>query len=179
MQSVRRIAEQGWRSVTGFLRARRGMAAVEFALIATPFFGLLIAILETGIVFFAQEMLQTATTNAGRLIMTGQAQTQSLSATQFKNDVCAQATLLDCARVSVNVQTFSTFSAMTQQNPVNNGKIDSTKLNFVMGGPGDIVLVQVFYDWPLVTGPLNFDLSNLGNGDRLLVATAVFRNEPY
>ena len=36
-----------------FRRDRRGSAAVEFALIATPFFALLFAIIETSIVFFA------------------------------------------------------------------------------------------------------------------------------
>jgi hypothetical protein len=28
-------------------------------------------------------------------------------------------------------------------------------------------------------GPLGFDLSTLSNGDRLLIATAVFKTEPY
>jgi len=47
------------------------------------------------------------------------------------------------------------------------------------GNPGDIVVVQVMYQWPVVLGPLGFNLSNVGNGNRLLVSTAVFKNEPY
>ena len=59
--------------------------------VAAPFFALLIAILETALVFFAQQVLQTATTQAARLIMTGQAQSGSLTATQFKQDICNDA----------------------------------------------------------------------------------------
>jgi hypothetical protein len=52
-------------------------------------------------------------------------------------------------------------------------------MNYSAGNPGDIVLVQVFYQWPIYLGPLNFTLANLGANTRLLVGTAVFRNEPY
>ena len=45
-----------------FRRNRRGSAAVEFALIATPFFALLFAIIETSIVFFAGQVLETGAT---------------------------------------------------------------------------------------------------------------------
>lgn len=41
------------------------------------------------------------------------------------------------------------------------------------------MVVQVMYQWPIVLGPLGFNLSNLSNGNRLLVSTAVFKNEPY
>ena len=51
--------------------------------------------------------------------------------------------------------------------------------NYNTGNPGDIVVVQVMYQWPVVLGPLSFTLANLSNGNRLLVSTAVFKNEPY
>ncbi len=45
---------------------------------------------------------------------------------------------------------------------------------------GDVVVVRAFYEWPLAKlFPKAIDLGNLQNGDRLLVATAVFRNEPF
>ena len=47
------------------------------------------------------------------------------------------------------------------------------------GNPGDIVVVKVMYQWPVFLGPLGFNLSNLGNGKRLLISTAAFKNEPY
>ena len=57
-----------------FRRNRRGSAAVEFALVAPLFFGLLFAIIELAMVFFASQVLETATQDSARMIMTGQAQ---------------------------------------------------------------------------------------------------------
>lgn len=168
------------RRAANFAADGRGATAVEFALVAAPFFALLIAILETCLVFLAQEVLQTATTQAARLIMTGQAQSQSLSAAQYKQQVCNDAAVLfSCSGIYVNVQTFSSFSSMQQLNPVQGGKFNSGGMNYSMGGPGDIVLVQVFYQWPVILGPLGFNLANMNGNNRLLTATAVFRNEPY
>ncbi|MDE2465908.1 MAG: pilus assembly protein [Alphaproteobacteria bacterium] len=163
-----------------FTKSTDGATAVEFALIAAPFFALLFAILETGLVFIAQQTLQTATTQTARMIMTGQAQTANMSAAQFQQALCTNATaLFSCSGLYVNVQTFSSFSTMTQMNPLQNGKFVSSNMNFTPGGPGDIVLVQAFYQWPVWLAPLGFDLSNMSGNSRLLMATAVFRNEPY
>jgi Flp pilus assembly protein TadG len=152
---------------------------VELALIAPAFLALLVAILETGVVFFTQQVLQTATTQAGRLILTGQAQSQSLTAAQFQQDVCDYAgALINCSNLYANVQTFST-SSMSMLNPVQSNNFQSSSLHYSLGGANDIVLVQVFYILPVVTAPLRFNLSNLSSNNRLLVATAVFRNEPY
>jgi hypothetical protein len=39
--------------------------------------------------------------------------------------------------------------------------------------------VRFYYEWPIYLSLLNNNLGNLSNGSRLLVATAVFRNEPF
>lgn len=63
----------------GFWTTRRASAAIEFAIVAPIFIGLLISVLETGIFFFAQNTLQAAAVQAGRLILTGQAQSSGLT----------------------------------------------------------------------------------------------------
>jgi hypothetical protein len=63
-------------------------------------------------------------------------------------------------------------------NPVNNGSFTAPN-NYSLGGPGDIVLVQIFYQLPTVSAPLGFTMANTSNGNALITATAVFRNEPY
>jgi Flp pilus assembly protein TadG len=162
-----------------FLRNKNGATAVEFALVALPFFALLYAVLETGLVFFAQEVLQTATTQASRAIMTGQAQTQNVSATTFQQSVCNAATsLFTCGSIYVNVQKFSSFTSASMMNPLSNGNFNNS-MTYNTGGPGDIVVVQTFYQWPVFLGPLGFNLTNMNGNYRLLQATAVFRNEPY
>ena len=47
------------------------------------------------------------------------------------------------------------------------------------GAAGDIVIIRVMYDWPVVGGPMALGLANQSNGTRLLVGTAVIKNEPY
>jgi Flp pilus assembly protein TadG len=161
------------------VRNADGISAIEFALVGPAFIALLVAILETGMVFFFQQLLQSATTQAARLIMTGQAQTQKLSSAQFLQDVCDDAgSLFNCANLSANVQTFTSFGGMTQSNPISSGTF-SAPATFTPGGPGDIVLVQVFYELPVTPAPLGFNVSNTSNGNAILVGTAVFRNEPY
>src|SRR5262245_27157195 len=86
----------GAKRVLGFAAARRligqqdGAAAVEFGLVAAPFLALIFAIMETAIVFFAGQALETAAADSARLIMTGQAQTAGYSESQFKTAVCGK-----------------------------------------------------------------------------------------
>jgi Flp pilus assembly protein TadG len=163
-----------------FLQAEDGVTAVEFALVAAPFFALLFAILETSLAFFAQQVLQTATTESARLIMTGTAQTNGMTAAQFQQAVCNNAVaLFSCGGVYVNVQKFNSFGSATQLNPLVAGNFNPALMNYTPGGPGDIVVVQVFYVWPVDPAPLGFSLSNMNGNNHLLVGTAVFRNEPY
>jgi len=142
----------------------------------------LFAIMETAIVFFAAQTLETAVAASSRLILTGQAQGQSFDAAAFKNAVCANIYgLFDCQNgVYVNVNTFTSFSNVTMLNPVDaQGNFQSNNFNYHPGGPGDIVVVQVFYQYPVYVSLLGFNLSNINGGKRLLAASAAFRNEPY
>src|SRR5215475_10340201 len=87
-----------------FGRNGRGSAAVEFALVAPVFFALLFAIIETALMFFASQVLETITQNSARMIFTGQAQTQAFTATQFKTFVCGQIpALFNCSNIYVDV----------------------------------------------------------------------------
>src|SRR4030081_1217221 len=91
-----------------FRRNRRGSAAVEFALVAPVFFALLFAIIETAIVFFASQVLETITQNSARMILTGQAQTAAYTQAQFQTYVCSQIpALFTCANVYVDVESYS------------------------------------------------------------------------
>jgi len=164
-----------------FVRQQDGVAAVEFAFVAVPFLALTFAILETALVFFAGQTLETAVTDAGRLIMTGQAQTNGWTKDDFKTQVCNRIFgLFDCVNgVYVDVQTYTSFAAVNQTPPVNNGVFDQSKMNFSPGAPGDIEVVTLYYQWPIYFSPFGIDLANLSNNKRLLIATAVFCNEPF
>ena len=163
-----------------FSRRDDGAAAVEFGMVAAPFLALMFAIMETALVFFASQTLETAVADSARLIMTGQAQSQSFDATAFKNSVCSKiGGLFNCqGGLYVDVKKYSSFGAVDNSPPTikPDGTIDTS---YNAGGPGDIVVVRLMYQWPVYASLLGFDLSNIGNNKRLLIATAAFRNEPY
>jgi hypothetical protein len=81
----------------------------------------------------------------------------------------------------IDVQTVSSFSSSSTAAPTltfnAQGKVTNT-WQYNPGGPGQIVVVRVMYQWPVFLGPLGFTLSNLSNGNRLIMASAAFQNEP-
>lgn len=160
---------------------RRGATAVEFAMIAAPFLALLLGIIQTGLVFFAGQVLETRVADAARLILTGQAQTQGFDATEFKRAICDpdRDFLFDCGKLMLDVRSYKAFDEVDSSIPIQDGKITLDKERYDDGGPGDIVVVKALYEWPLVEAKFGVKLSNLDSGNRLLMATAAFRNEPY
>jgi len=163
-----------------FRRSRRGSTAVEFALVAPMFFALLFAILETAMVFFAGQVLETMTQEGARMIMTGQAQTAGYAQADFKNYVCNQISILfSCANINVDVQSYSTFSSVVIPSQIDaNGCFVGTN-RYNPGGPSQIVVVQLSYQWPLLVTGLGYNISNLCGSKRLLSAAAAFQTEPY
>ena len=176
------------RVVRRFARHQKGAAAIEFALVATPFLALLFAIIESALVFYAGQVLETAATDTGRMIMTGQG--ASWTVADFQKQLCGTAqnptainSLFNCQKIAISVQNYNTsFADATTGDaappPVANGNIDPTTMPFSPGGPNCIVAVQLYYQWPIYVSLLSDSLANFGS-DRLLVATSVFRNEPY
>jgi|SRR4051794_15337612 Flp pilus assembly protein TadG len=180
-RKIRRLARRV--SPRRFMRRQDGAVAVEFGLILLPFLALMFGIMETALVFFADQTLETAVADSARLIMTGQAQTQSLNQTTFKNAVCSRIYgLFNCQTgVYVDVQTYSSFGSITNTPPLDsNQNLVTSNFVYQPGGPGDIVVVRLYYQWPIYVSLMNLsNLSNMSNHNRLLVATAAFRNEPY
>lgn len=169
------------RLIHRFLKNRRGAAAVEFAMIMTPLFALILVSLQTGIVFFEGQALQTAASMAARQILTGTAQTGNLTQTQFKTKVCGFAATFNCSKLMVDVQSAPAFTSITTT-PItltySAGNVTNV-WSYNPGNPGDIVIVRLLYNWPIFGGPLAIGLANQPGNKYLLVGTAVFKNEPY
>ena len=187
--AVQRLLRGRSPSAQNFVRCCNGATAVEFALVATPFIALLVAILQTVMVFFAQRMLDEVTEEASRYIMTGQAQTGNVTKAGFGTYLCTSTntsslvgTLFNCNNIMINVQNYPLCTGVVTTTPTitydSHGNVTNT-WSYNTGNPGDCVVVEVMYQWPVVLGPLNFNLGNLSNGNRLLMSVAVFANEPY
>jgi Flp pilus assembly protein TadG len=169
------------RTIRRLIRREDGVAAVEFGMVAAPFLALMFAILETGLVFFAEQTLETVATDSARLIMTGQAQNQGMQAGDFATAVCNKVVaMFNCANMMIDVQTCTTFATCNTTLPVDsNGNVQNAGFGFNPGGAGDIVVMRLMYPWPVWMNLLGFSLSNMSGGKRLLMATVAFRNEPF
>jgi len=171
-----------------FIKDRRGATAVEFAIVATPFLALIVALIQTFMVFFAQSHLEAVVQQASRQIQTGQTQTSTTgdttaqAQTAFHQTVCSQvAILFSCSGLMVDVQVATSWSTANTSTPTLTYDAQGNVTNvwqYNPGNAGDIVVVRVMYLWPVFLGPLGFTLSNQPNGSRLLMATAAFQNEP-
>jgi Flp pilus assembly protein TadG len=162
-----------------FRRNRRASAALEFALVAPVFFALLFAIIETALMFFANQVLETITQDSARMIFTGQAQNASYTQAQFATYVCSQIpALFSCNNVWIDVESSSAASGVNNNNCVDaSGNFVSAQ--YKPGGPSDVVVVQLCYKWPIFVTGLGYNIANLPGSKRLLTASAAFRNEPY
>ncbi len=165
------------------MRRESGVTLVEFAIVAVPFFLLIFGILQVGFIFWGSYELENATEDAARQIRTGQVAAANMDAAGFKALVCGQVALLgQCsAKLQLDVRSFSNFSQIASNQPApldGNGNLQ-TNYTWNPGGPNSIVLVSTFYEWPLFDGFSSSVLSNMGNGDRLLRASAAFKNEAW
>jgi Flp pilus assembly protein TadG len=175
------------RLVRRLLRRDDGTAAVEFGLVVIPFMGLLFAIIEVGLVFFAGQVMETAVADASRLILTGQADSGGYNATTFKTQVCNRLmAMFTCGKINVDVRKASSFSTANFSRPLvpdplhpGQFKVDTSSFGYQSSAPGEIVVVRVVYEWPTFVHGLGLNLSTLSNGNRLLMSAAAFRNEPY
>jgi Flp pilus assembly protein TadG len=171
-------------AIRRFRRNRRGSAAVEFALIAPVFFALLFAIIETGLLFFAGQVLETGTQDSARLMYTHQAYDTGMDETAFKTDLCNRvAVLFNCtgnlANLSVDVQYYAPGTAINLTDPIVSGSLTGP-FTYQVPPPAsaNTVVVRVFYQWPLYVTGLGYNIANLNGGKRLLAATAAFHVEP-
>ncbi len=166
--------------VRSLLRASDGSAAVEFGMVALPFVLMMFAILELGLVFVTDSVLENATIETGRLVRTGRASAQSMTAGTFKDSLCGRMSIFapDCqARAKVDVRVIPQF-ATTPPDPMAGGTFNDGALTYSNGAPGDLVLVRVWYRQPLMTTFLSQGLSRMNDGAAMLTATTAFRNEP-
>jgi len=181
------------RGARAFGRNDSGVTAVEFGILALPFFTIILAIVETALVFLAGQVLDSAVNDSSRLIRTGQAQTSTpaYTAETYREAICdGLYNMFDCDladdKLRVSVTVISDFGAAALGYPLKTGedckedKCDWTLADeYKPGKGGEVVLVQAYYKWPTVVNLPGFNFQTLPDGTRLLGASRVFRNEPF
>ena len=175
-----------------------GSVAIEFSMIAPVFLMIMMATIETGVIFFAQTGLQNAVNDTARLVKTGQSACFSkdnnnnclgMTADQFRKRICDSVkTLLKTCEKDANgnsdlqfdVKSYAGgFGGMSNGSPLNGAGQLPNLTDFDTGNACDVVLVRAFYRWPVFTPGLSFFLANMNGQNHLLATAAAFRNEPY
>ena len=166
-----------------FWRDETAATAVEMGLVAAPFLTLIMAGVQLGLVYLSQAALELATEKSARLVLTGTEQAAGATQQQFLALVCTKlpAMLNNCANLMVDAQVYTGFSSANTATPTITYNVNGTVSNqwqYNLGGANSIVVMRVMYLLPVMSA-LTFGVGNQPNGTRLLMATAVFKNEPY
>lgn len=171
-----------FRGFGAFKRDVSATTAVEFALLAFPFFMTLLGIFDISTMYFASTTLEKGTYAVARKVKTGEVVANSMTAQQFKQELCDEVSgMLACdQRLQVDVRTFQQFNQANLPPPLNpDGTIDNSQFQFNPGNAGDVVLVRTFYVWSVATPFWGQLFSNMAGGTFLMQAAAAFRNEPF
>ena len=171
------------------LRDSAGTAALEFALVAIPFFFFVFAILGTSLYFFANNALDRGVQTAARKIRTGEATQSGSSIGDFRKSVCDEAgTGIDCNKLRVLIQNDASWANITPQGCLdgNNEMVNSTGsieelVSDYSGDASFVALITVCYEWDLAKtfSFLQLGKGSNGSGPAVMQATTAFRIEPH
>ncbi|WDI29996.1 pilus assembly protein [Hyphococcus flavus] len=161
---------------------------MEFAIVAPVFLALVFSILEAGWYFFVTSSVETATTNAARLIRTGQAQSSDMSRDAFFNEICRVVDQFGACddKLTIDISSFSSFGELAADlsDPVCRDKDDPSiegaqfdKNSY--GGQRDIVRVRVCFLYKPINPGLGMNLRQTDHGGRKIISVNIFRNEPF
>ncbi len=164
---------------------RKGATAVEFGLLATPFFFMLMMIVEMSMVFWTRQVLQEATNQASRTVLTGESRTLytgsvAVQTAAFRDAVCARMNIAtDCSsRLFIDVQPSSAFPA-NADSMVTSGTIDVSRYQMRPVAPSEIVVVRTAYKVPVITSGFFSAMSRLTTNENVLESVVAFRAEPF
>lgn len=163
-----------------FAKAKAGVTAIEFALLALPFFAMMSMIIETSVIFVSTSSLDSAVGQTARIIRTGQLQSSNMTQAAFTDLICANLMLVsNCSStLKVDVRKFSTFGGATFPALIDSNGNPITTTAYQPGTAGDIVIVRAFYPWKMMS-PISLGFNNLSGNQHLISASVAFRNEPF
>ncbi|MCD7058865.1 TadE family protein [Pelagibacterium xiamenense] len=159
--------------------ATSGATAVEFAILGPIFFALIGATMETAVVYFAGQALDSAVQDTSRIVRTGQA--QPLGADGFRSEVCDRLYgIFDCDEIHLTVTPISDFSDYSAENPMdpNTGDLSGPE-TYDVGAGSSVMKIEAYYKWPTILNIPGLMVGLTPDGKRLLSAVRVFRNEPF
>lgn len=177
-----------------FFQNEEGAAALEFGFVAIPLVALTMAIIEFALIFFVNASMESGVIQASRYAVTGHT-TPGITREEKVLEILVQHGygLIDIQPEDLTTLIYPNFASVGQPEPYvdanSNGMFDGgedfTDVNgngvwdddmglAGLGGPGDIVVYKIDYDWGLMT-----ELLKPMIGDLTFISTVAVRNEPY
>lgn len=185
------------RRLVRLIRGRRGVSAVEFALIAPVCMTLVCVFIDLSMVMFITNVMEGGLREASRYAITGYTEAGKTREQKIAEIIKDHSYgLITETDIAITYKIYPSFDDVGKPEPFvdgnGNGKYDTgesfTDVNkngvwdadmgaAGVGGPGDIVAYTVEYKWTLWT-PLASEIWG-DNGQVKLTATIAVRNEPY
>jgi Flp pilus assembly protein TadG len=160
-----------------------GTVAIEFAIVALPFFTMIFAIIQLAMLLLTQQLLQTAVADTARLIRTGQAKTAGWTISNYNTQVCSELYgMLDCTALQSYVTAYTTPTAISTSAPAvdkNGAYSSSASYDSNANSGATIVVAATYYQYPSLFAGLGLSVADQPNGTHLIGAVAAFRNEPF
>ncbi|MCX8995682.1 pilus assembly protein [Rhizobiaceae bacterium BDR2-2] len=182
-------------------RSRDGAAAIEFALLAIPYFVIVFAIFETFIAFTGEQLVSNAVDTMARKLRTGQITAASSTEPEFRRAFCAEVSILiSCSESEINVpsklyldiRSFPDFASipknftlLEEEEEGEGSDLDTSTFQYNPGGPSTINMLRAYYKWQVITDLVRPYISNIklgtdgSNSYFLIMATAAYKNEAF
>ncbi len=181
---------RGWKRNAGrWLHDSAGSTALDFSLIAIPFFFFVFAILGTSLYFFTNNALDRGVQGAARKIRTGEANQAGATVGDFRQSVCNEAgTGINCNKLRVLIQSDASWANITPQGCLDSksemvnstGSIEELVSDY-SGDASFVALITVCYEWDLAKtfSFLQLGKGSNGSGPAVMQASSAFRIEPH
>lgn len=179
-----------------FRRDEGGAYAIEFAFFGSLLVGLILILIQYGIVLLARQKLETALQTATRSLLTGSFQNDNIKSTDqaailanMRNLMCggsqSPGVFFKCENLKVDVQVSGNYNNSSLWNA---SAVDPSSGDWAKGfGTGykcpsarSIAIVRAAVKVPLLTPLfLKLGIDSFSDGAALLQSASVFRVEPY
>lgn len=163
-----------------YIKKSEGTTAIELSFIVLPLTYFLLGIIEIALMFTTSIVLEGATSDAARLVRTGQVQQAANGQALFEDALCdSMSVLADCSEIEYEVVNLDNFGSASGNSASFDGDGNFESQGFDPGGVSDVVLIRAVYNYPLRTPVVSDFFSDAADNTRLMISTVVLQTEPY
>lgn len=182
-------------------KSESGSTALEFGVLAIPFFMIIVATVETLVAFAGEQILVNAVDKMSRQLRTGEitfnmGRTTDLTEAEFRELFCNEINIvLSCSntissdqKLFIDLKNVVNYSdidvGIPKVNSADYAELDTSGFEYSPGGSGSINVLRVYYKWDVTVDLIRPYITNIRPGAEgseyyLMVSTMAFRNEGY